>query len=163
MAEADLPQHIKSFVVQFETGMTQEDFDDPRFSYRVAFVKKISNNKNTADKVVQFVPSGTETANAINQVILKETEKVKYRPGSIVKQMKAEGYSKFTMASHTDLWKEKDARNPKYQYGVGVEGTWFWYDSWFTVVRKHCEENENRYKAAASKFSVALTQMADTA
>jgi hypothetical protein len=28
--------------VQFETGMTREDFDDPRFSYRVAFVKKIS-------------------------------------------------------------------------------------------------------------------------
>ena len=73
MTEIDLPQNIKSYIVQFESGISQEDFDDPRFSYRVAFVKKISNNKNTADKVVQFVPSGSETANALNEVILKET------------------------------------------------------------------------------------------
>ena len=29
------------------------------------------NNRNTADKVLQIVPSGSETANAINEIILK--------------------------------------------------------------------------------------------
>jgi len=150
MEDIDLPQHIKSFVVQFESGMSQEEFDDPRFSYRIALVKKVSNNKNTADRMVQIVPSGSETANALNEVILKETERRKYRPSSIVKQMKAEGYTKFDMKQHTDLWQEKDAKNPKHQYGVEVEGSWLWYESWVSEVRKHCATHEARYKPPVS-------------
>lgn len=154
--DVDLPQHIKSFVVQFENGMTQEDFDDPRFSYRIAMVKKVSNNKNTADRVIQLVPSGSDAANAMNEVILKETERSKFRPSTIVKQLKAEGFSKFGITQHTDLWKEKDAKNPKHQYGVEVEGQWLWYESWLSVVRKHCEEHQDRYKPAASIFDGQL-------
>jgi hypothetical protein len=114
MAEPDLPQHIRSFVVQFENDMTQAEFDDLRFSYRVAFVRKTSNSKTIADKVIQFVLPGTDAATEINRVFLKETEKAKFRPSTIVKQMKAEGYTKFGIAQHTDLWKEKNAKNPKY-------------------------------------------------
>jgi len=163
MDDVDLPQHIKSFVVQFESGMTQEDFDDPRFSYRIALVKKLNNNKNTADRVLQIVPDGSPAANAMNEVILKETERHKSRPSTIVKQMKAEGYLRFGMSQHTDLWHAKDAKNPKYQYGVDLEGTWMWYDSWVAVVRKHCEENEARYKPAASMFAVASLPEANLA
>jgi hypothetical protein len=32
--------------------------------------------------------------------------------------MKAEGYSRFGITQHTDLWHEKEAKNPKHQYGV---------------------------------------------
>ena len=152
MAEADLPQHIKSFVVQFETGMSQEDYDDPRFSYRVALVNKLSNNKNTADKVVQMVAPGSDMANALNQVILKATERTKFRPGTIVKQMKAEGFNWFTMHTHTELWQAKHAKNPKHQYGVRVEGSWYWYEAWLEVVRKHCQEKDLKMKPAASMF-----------
>jgi len=114
----------------------------------VAFVRKTSNSKTTADKVVQFVQPGTEAATEINKVFLKETEKTKYRPTTIVKQMKAEGYTKFGITQHTVLWKEKDAKNPKYQFGVQVEGSWFWYETWLTEVRKHCQDNEPLYKPA---------------
>jgi hypothetical protein len=146
LAEPDIPQHIRSFVVQFENEMTQAEYDDPRFSYRVAFVRKTSNSKTTADKVVQFVQPGTEAATEINKVFLKETEKKKYRPSTIVKQMKAEGFTRFGMAQHTDLWKSKDARNLKYQFGVQVEGSWFWYETWMLEVRKHCQHNAQLYK-----------------
>ena len=112
LAQPDLPQHIRSFVVQFESGLSQEEYDDPRFSYRVAFIRKTTSSKTAADKVVQFVPAGTETAAEINKVFLKETEKVKYRPGTIVKQMKAEGFAKFGMKQHTDLWKVRTRRTP---------------------------------------------------
>jgi hypothetical protein len=149
LAQPDLPQHIRSFVVQFEQGMTQEEFDDPQFSYRVAFVRKTTNSKTTADKVVQFVPAGTEVAGEINKIFLKETEKAKYRPSTIVRQMKAEGYARFGMPQHTDLWQGRDAKNPKYQYGVQVEGSWFWYEAWLTEVRKHCQNNEARYRPAS--------------
>ena len=135
LAEPDLPQHIRSFVVQFEDALSQQEYDDPRFSYRVAFVRKLTNSKTTADKVIQFVPAGSEAATEINRVFLKETEKVKYRPGTIVKLMKAEGFAKFGMKQHTDLWKLRDAKNLKYQFGVEVERTWFWYEAWVSEVR----------------------------
>lgn len=146
LAQPDLPQHIRSFVVQFESGLSQEEYDDPRFSYRVAFIRKTTSSKTAADRVVQFVPAGTEAATEINKVFLKETEKVKYRPGTIVKQMKAEGFTKFGMTQHTDLWKSRDAKNAKHQFGVQVEGTWFWYEAWVSEVRKHCQQNELIYK-----------------
>jgi hypothetical protein len=146
LAQPDLPRHIRSFVVQFESEMTQAEYDDPRFSYRVAFVRKTSNSKTTADKVVQFVQPGTEAATEINKVFLKETEKPKYRPSTIVRQMKAEGYSKFGITQHTAVWKNKDAKNPKYQFGIQLEGSWFWYETWLTEVRKHCQDNGQLYK-----------------
>jgi hypothetical protein len=158
LAEPDLPQNIRSFVVQFERDMSQEEYDDPRFSYRVAFVRKTTNAKTAADMVIQFVAADTEAAAEINKVFLKETEKKKYRPGTIVKQMKAEGYAKFGMTQHTDLWKEKDARNPKYQFGVQVEGYWYWYDSWIAEVRKHCQENETAYKPVVGAIPKAAAQ-----
>jgi len=150
LAQPDLPQHIHSFVVQFEQQMSQQEFDDPRFSYRVAFVRKTSNSRTTADKVVHFVPAGTDTASEINKIFLKETEKTKYRPGTIVKQMRAEGYTRFGMQRHTDLWKERDAKNPKYQFGVQVEGSWFWYETWLLEVRRHCQDNEEIYKPSST-------------
>lgn len=142
LAHPDLPQHIRSFVSQFENEMTQAEYDDPRFSYRVAFVRKTTSSKTAADKVVQFVPAGTDAATEMNKVFLKETEKKKYRPGTIVKQMKTEGHAWFGMTQHTDLWKARDARNSKYQLGVQVEGSWFWYETWLTEVRKYCQETE---------------------
>jgi hypothetical protein len=75
MAQADLPQHIQTYIVQYEDGLTQAEYDDPRFSYRVAFLRKTSNAKTAADKVVEFVPAGSDTGVAINKVFLKETEK----------------------------------------------------------------------------------------
>ena len=150
LAEDDLPEHIRSFVAQFENGLTQEEYDDPKFSYRVAFIRKTSNTKTGADKVIQMVAADSETAAAINQVFLRETEKSKYRPGRIVDQMKAEGFVHFGMKQHTDLWKSKDARNPKFQFGTYVEENWFWYESWISEVRKHCTNNAASYKPAAS-------------
>jgi hypothetical protein len=146
LAQPDLPQHIRSFIAQFESELSQEEYDDQRFSYRVAFVRKTTSSKTAADKVVEFVAPDSEAATEINKVFLKETEKVKYRPSTIVNQMKAEGFTKFGMQHHTELWKGTDARNPKFHFGVNVEGTWFWYESWMTAVRKYCTENGTIFK-----------------
>ena len=67
-----------------------------------------------------------------------------------MKQMKAEGFTRFGMQQHTDLWKGRDARNSKYQFGTEVEGSWFWYESWIGEVRKHCQDNETIYKPPAA-------------
>jgi hypothetical protein len=69
--------------------------------------------------------------------------------------MNAEGYTKFGMKQHTDLWKTVSAKDPKHQFGASVEGSWFWYETWLTSVRKHCQENEAIYKPPASLFPAA--------
>ena len=138
MKQTDLPPHIRSFVSQFESDMTQDDFDDPRYSYRVAFVKKTTQSRTAGDQVVEFVAAGSDTETEINKVILKETEKKKYKPGSILKLIKDEGLQELSMHQHTELWKQQNAKDPRKGYGSLVEGSWYWYESWVSVVREHC-------------------------
>jgi len=59
--------------------------------------------------------------------------------------MKAEGFPCFTMRSHTLLWKDLDGKNPAKGFGVDVAGSWYWYDRWIDVVRKHCRDNSGDY------------------
>ena len=77
----------------------------------------------------------------------KEVEKPKYRPGKIVEIMRAEGYPRFNMARHTELWRSLVAQDPAKGLGVRMlDVTWYWYESWVTRVRAHCEENAAHYR-----------------
>jgi len=138
MEQTGLPNHISSFVSEFENGLSNEEFNDQRFSYRVFFTRKTANTKTGADKVVEFLGAHSVAATAVNEVYLRETEKTKHRPGTIVQLMKDEGHPWFTMTKHTELWKSRDAKNARYQFGTSVEGTWYWYDSWLGEVRTYC-------------------------
>lgn len=154
LIQTDLPKNIRAFLVQFDNGLTQEEYDDPRFSYRIALVQKITNSKAAADQILQLVPPGSEVAGAMNKAFLKETEKIKYRPTTIADQMIAEGFVKFNVHKHMLLWKQRDGKNAKYQYGVDVEGQWYWYESWLLVVREHCVDNEPLYKPPVAAGNV---------
>jgi len=60
--------------------------------------------------------------------------------------MQAEGFPRFTMHSHTQLWKAVDAKNPGKGFGtMVVDGHWYWYERWVQAVREHCLENRVRY------------------
>ena len=156
--QSDLPANIRTFITDFERGMSDEDYNDPRFSFRVAFIRKLANGKASADRLVEFIPAGT-TADEMNRVYVKETEKIKYRPKQIVDMMKAEGYKGFTMHQHTELWQALSAKQPDGKFGTMVaETTWLWYPSWINEVRKHCEENATQYipKPTARPALIAL-------
>jgi hypothetical protein len=56
-------------------------------------------------------------------------------------------YPGFTMHDHTNLWKSLDAKNPAKGFGVMVQKTWYWYDSWVEQVKKHCQEHARKYGA----------------
>ena len=95
-AASNLPGHIKSFVEGFEGKLSEEEFNSPKFAYRVLFVAKTSNRKGQADEVIQFVKADSELAKKVNQkyAIIKETERPKLRPKTIVDTMKKEGFPK---------------------------------------------------------------------
>ena len=100
------------------------------------FIPKAANRKGQADRVVEFVNENSELAQQVNKdyVIIKDREKPKFLPGTIVKLMDDEGYP-ITMGFHTYLWQSMDAKNPNKNYGVEVQGKWYWYENWVDVVR----------------------------
>jgi len=60
--------------------------------------------------------------------------------------IKKEGYPKFSLHHHTQLWKSKDAKNSNNGYGVMVAAkTWHWYERWIEVVLKHCKDSGGKY------------------
>ena len=146
-AGKDLPDHIEAVRASIEDGLTEEEYNDQHYAYRVLYVPKVVNKKSQADEVVEFVPAESDEAAELNKVYLKEVDKPRYRPGLVVQKMKDEGFGWFGMMQHTDLWKALDARKPGKGYGVETESDgWRWYERWVDVVRAYCEANRERYE-----------------
>jgi hypothetical protein len=145
----DLPAHIQGYILDFDANLSDEEFSNPHYAYRILFVPKTANRKGQADRVIEFVKSDSPLAESINKeyAVIKETEKKKYHPKQIVDLMKAEGYQKFSINVHTQLWKSLDGKNPAHGFGTMVAGkAWLWYERWLEEVRKHCQDNRERYQ-----------------
>jgi hypothetical protein len=147
--QKNLPLNIRSYIEQFDESLSNPEFSSPRFAYRLLFVPKLVNRKGQADHVFEFVKSDSPLAEAINKeyAVLKEVEKQKYLPSQIIKMMHKEGFPKFGMHHHTELWRMYDAKNVKNGFGTNVaDKTWHYYDIWVKKVREHCQESGDKYK-----------------
>ncbi len=142
---ARLPRHIETSIEKIHDRLSPEELADPRFSFHVAFIRKTASRASAADEAIEFITSESDQGEKISKVLLKETEKPKYRPSQIVAQLKTDGYSKFTMQKHTELWRSLDAKAKNKQYGVNIAGQWYWYDTWLARAREHCVENVEKY------------------
>lgn len=138
-----LSKNIASYIESFDNNLSQDEFNDPRFAFRVCFVQKLVNHKGQADKVVEFISPNSPYAQGLTKdyVILKESEKRKYIPSEIVSLMKEKGFIKFSMHKFIMLWKQLDAKDPSKGYGVKVSRTWYWYNSWLAKVEEYCNAN----------------------
>ena len=143
----ELPQNISTYIQEFDRELPDSIFEDRGFSYRVFFVPKTVNRKGQADAVIEYIPADSEMAKGVNKeyVFIKEREKSKYSPSNVCEKMQEEGYKKFKIYQHTQLWKDEKAKDKSKGFGVLVVRTWYWYESWIEFVRKHCEENKNNY------------------
>jgi hypothetical protein len=144
----ELPANILSYIKSFDDDLSQKEYNSPEYAYRVLFVPKLVNHKGQADKVIEFVKSDSPLAEGINKeyAVIKETEKPKYRPSNIVEIMHADGFERFSMHQHTQLWKKLDGKNPSHNYGTNVEETWYWYERWIDEVRKYCQEEYGEHR-----------------
>jgi len=55
---------------------------------------------------------------ASSNSLLKEVGKPKYKPIQIVRKMQEEGYRRFTIGWHTELWQSLGAQDPANGFGV---------------------------------------------
>lgn len=143
----DLPSHISTFISAFEHGLTDDELANPAFRYRVAFVPMTSNRASGADHAVEFIKPGSEDAEAVNRVLLKEVNKKRHTATEVVKAAQKAGFKKFGIGDHTALWQTLEAKSPAKGYGCkgDYKGTWVWFDNWIARVLEHCSENSDRY------------------
>lgn len=139
-----LPSRVSSFITRFEEKMSLEQYNDPHYACRIVMFRKHENNKRNADLLCEIVEPGSEMEEKVNHVF-KDRERPKFLPGHIVSMMRESGYTKFNMHSHTELWKQANAKDPSKGLGVEVEGKWYWYQAWLDQVLKHLEENRPNY------------------
>lgn len=146
--QTGLPRHIKQYIEGFDGALTPDEFDSTKFAYRVIFVPKTTNHPNQADQVITFVKADSEIAKTTNAAyaVIRETERPKWLPSQIVAKVKADGFLRFGMKQHTDLWKSRDAKGQRTTFGVQIAKTWYWYDNWLSEVRKHCSDNSAEYR-----------------
>ena len=141
----ELPINISAFINAFDETVTDEDYNNPQYSYRVLYIQKSVNKKGQADKVIEFIPADSPEAEGLNKeyVLIKDKEKPKHLPTEIVELLKAKGFKKFGMHQHTLLWKQLDGKKEGKGFGVQVANAWYWYDNWIKEVEKYCEEHKD--------------------
>lgn len=144
---SDLPKNISSYITNFDDSITEEEFSDQRYAYRVLYIPKTVNRKGQADKVIEFVPADSPEAKGLNKEyqLIKEKEKPKFTASEIVKKMQEKGFVKFRMYQFVQLWKSLDGKNPANGFGVMVSKTWYWYQSWVEQVEQHCKQHKDEY------------------
>lgn len=146
---SDLPANIEGYIADFEEGLADEEFQSQRYAYRVLYVAKTANRKGQADSVVEFVRADSPLAEEVNAryEVIRETEKPKYLPSQVVEMLHAEGYPRFSIQDHTNLWKAEDAKRDGNGLGTTIAGkAWLWYGAWVECVRSYCRENADQYR-----------------
>lgn len=145
----EIPRILLQFVDEFDKSLSPEEFNSPRFAYRLLFTKKLVNRPGQADKVVEFIDPKSELAQSITKEfwVKKEVERPKYLPKDVVKTVQSAGFPRFRrQPDHVDMWKEQDAKGASKGYGVSVAGQWYWYQNWIDRCIELC-------RAAGGKFT----------
>jgi hypothetical protein len=138
---ASLPASIARYIEKFENSMTQAEYDDQRFAYRLLFTRRAANRKGQADRAVEFVKPGDPGSEGIpiERWLIKDIEKPKFRVKAVIAAAQAAGFGSFGPYQHTQLWKRLDGRNPAHGFGVWVDNEWFWYQAWIDEVLRQCQ------------------------
>lgn len=147
--EIDIPAQLRSYITDFDSQLTHDEYNSPRYSYRLIFKRKLVNRPGQADRVVEFIDPNSELAKTIDKEywVQKHVEKPKYRPSEIVAHVQQKGYTRFRVTpEHSELWNRLKAKDPSKGYGIEVSGQWYWYDSWLDVVLAECAKQPNKYK-----------------
>jgi Protein of unknown function (DUF3644) len=146
--EGQLSPNVRSYIATFDEGLSQEEFDSERYSYRLIFTRKLAGKPGQADKVVEFIDPDSDLAKTIAKEywVTKEVERPKFLPSEVTRQMQVLGFKQFSINRHADLWKSLNAKADGKGYGTLIGNTWYWYERWRDVVKEHCEDAGDRYR-----------------
>lgn len=127
---APVAKAIAAVNALLEEPMTQEEFNDPAYSFRVYVVPKVTNNAKKADQAVIYSPIGSDV-----EVAIKHVERPKFRMKEAIKKI-LDDYG-IVISSHQfqQAWKHNDLKNPAKGFAVQLGGQWFWYQEGIEKIR----------------------------
>lgn len=114
-----------------EGPMTQAEFNDPAYSFRVYVVPKVTNNAKKADQAVTYSPVGSDV-----EVAIKLVERPKYRMMDAIKKLFDDDGLTVTRYEFQRAWKLNDLKNPAKGLAVQLGGQWFWYQEGIDKIRE---------------------------
>lgn len=131
-----IPQHIRSYIAEFEKNLTEDEIKHERFSYRLLFTKVAAKRAGQADRVVEFLSPTDEAAKGIQKEywVKEDREKPKFSPSQVIEKVQGAGFKTFKMHQHTMFWQQHDGKNPSKGFGSKVVSTWYWYQNWVDYV-----------------------------
>jgi Protein of unknown function (DUF3644) len=139
-AAQEINPNILTIIDKLDDALPERILKDTKYAFNILFVEQSCNRPGQADRVVEFIRAGSETANEIDRVVFKDRERAKYKPAQIVAEMKRRGFAWFNMSKHTEIRRKLDAKNPKNGYGVELaDNQWYYYDNWLEKVSEHCK------------------------
>lgn len=114
--EANIPERLRVFVAEFDGALTHDEYNSPKYSFRLIFKRKLVNRPGQADRVVEFIDPNSELAKAIDKEywVKKEVERPKFRPTDVVRAVQAAGFPKFRVTpEHSRMWSQEDAKRDR--------------------------------------------------
>ncbi|GJM00568.1 MAG: hypothetical protein DHS20C07_22470 [Methyloligella sp.] len=142
--EVTLPKELVVVQEAFESHLTYDEYNDPHYAYRIHILPRTANRKGGADEILKIARSD-EDISKVATVILKDAEKAKYFQREVLDYVHSRGYPKFNKHHFQQFWKSIEAKKKGKGYGVWIKSQWFWYDTIFEPVLKHCEMNQRFY------------------
>lgn len=105
-----------------EGPMSQAEFDDPSYSFRVYIAPKVKNNLKKADQAAIYSPVGSNV-----EVAIKHVERPKYRITEAIKTLLDDDRVVVTTYQFKQARKQNDLKDPAKGLAVMLGGQWFWY------------------------------------
>lgn len=134
--EGLIPKEIQTYIAEFDRTLTDDELKSERYAYRLLFTKVLAKREGQADRVVEFLgPDSPDAANIPKEYwVQKEVEKPKFGAHQVIAIVNKNGFPKFGIVEHTNLWKSHDAKNPNKGFAISIGGRWFWYQNWIEFV-----------------------------
>lgn len=147
--EVEIPKRLRVYIAEFDGALSHEEYNSPRYSYRMLFKRKLVNRPGQADRVVEFIDPKSDLAKQIDKEywVKKEVERTKYRAKDVIGAVQQAGFLGFRVhPEHLRMWKAEGAKNPAKGYGVDIQGTWYWYQSWVDRCIELCKAAGEKYR-----------------
>ena len=139
-----LNENLTKFISEFEENLPEDVFKSTKYSYKIMYIPISTSKRGQADKAIEFLKLTEEQKDKIHDIVLvKNSERPKYKPKAIVEMMRKEGYKDFTINKHTKIWKElKEKGVDLSSYRIELsDGNPYWYENWIECVRIYCAEH----------------------
>ena len=151
--EVTVSERLRAYIAEFDGALTHDEYNSPRYSYRLLFKRKLVNRPGQADKVVDFIDPKSNLAKTIDKEywVKKEVERPKFRATEVVAAVRQAGFPRYGIQpEHLDMWRSEDGKNTAKGYGVDVQGAWYWYQSWIDRCIELCAAAGERYRGGGA-------------